>query len=133
MRAVLTKPVDSARLAAALRLFTDAGPPPLLDVAEDNPALLAGVRDAFARQTPELLGAIRQAIAGNDSLGVARSVHTLRGTLSYYPSSRGAEIARQIESAATSGDLTAAARLLPELEEAIAVLHAALKQKDRTP
>jgi len=129
MRAVLTKPVDGARLAVALQLFTDAGPPPLLDVAEDNPALLAGVRDAFARQTPELLGAIRQAIAGNDSLGVARSVHTLRGTLSYYPSSRGAEIARQIESSAGSGDLTEAARLLPELEEAIAVLHAALIQK----
>jgi len=30
---------------------------------------------------------------------------------------------------ASSGDLTEAARLLPELEEAIAVLHAALKQK----
>jgi len=125
MKTVLTKPVDSAQLAAALRLFTDAGEA-LLAIAGGNPAILERIRDAFARQTPELLAAIRDAVAGNDSVALARHVHTLKGSLSHFSWNRGAEIAREIESAAISGDLPRAAGLLPDLENAVAALYATL-------
>src|SRR6185369_2902151 len=104
MKTVLTKPVDRAQLAAALRLYTDPGEA-LREIANGNPAMLLRVREVFARQTPELLSAIRDAIARNDSVDVGRHVHKLKGSLSHFLWNRGAEIARQIESAATTGDL----------------------------
>jgi len=126
MKTVLTKPIDSAQLAAALRLFADAGEGALLEIAGGNPAILERIRDAFARQTPGLLAAIRDAVAGNDSVALARHVHKLKGSLSHFTWNRGAEIAREMESAAISGDLPRAAALLPELENAVAALQAAL-------
>jgi two-component system, sensor histidine kinase and response regulator len=125
MKTVLTKPVDGPQLAAALRLFADVGDE-LLEIANGNLALLGRVRDAFVRQTPELLAAIREAIARNDAVAVARHTHTLKGSLSYFPASRSGEVARQIESAATSGDVARAASLLPDLESSVAALQAAL-------
>jgi two-component system, sensor histidine kinase and response regulator len=125
MKTVLTKPVDSAQLAAALRLFTDAGAV-LLEIAGGNAAILERVRDAFARQTPGLLSAIRDAVAANDAAALARHVHKLKGSLSHFSWNRGAEIARAIESAAIAGEIPLAASLLPELENAVAALHAAL-------
>ena len=125
MKTVLSKPVDSTQLAAALRLSTDTDEV-LLEIAGGTPAFLQRVRDAFARQTPGLLAAIRDAVASNDMAAVARHVHTLKGSLSQFSWSRGVEIARAIESAATSGDLRRVAALLPDLEDAVAALHAAL-------
>ena len=125
MKTVLTKPIDSAQLAAALRLFTGADEA-LLEIAGGNPAILERVRDAFGRQTPGLLTAIRDAVAANDAVAVARHVHTLKGSLSHFSWNRAARIAGEIESAATSGDLPRAAALLPELENAVAALQTAL-------
>ena len=125
MKAVLTKPVGTAQLAAALRSTTDAADA-LLEIAGGNPAILDRIRDAFARQTPELLAAIRRGIASGDAAAVARNVHTLKGSLSHFSWSRGAEIAREIESAAHAGDLSRAAMLTPDLEAAVAAVHAAL-------
>lgn len=118
MKTVLTKPVDSAQFAAVLRLFADARGA-LLKIAGGDPAILDRIRDAFARQTPGLLSTIRDAVAANDPVALARDIHTLKGSLSHFSWSRGAEIARQIESAARSGDLARASALLPELESAV--------------
>jgi two-component system, sensor histidine kinase and response regulator len=125
MKSVLTKPVDGAQLAAALRLFADARDE-LHEIAHGNPALLKRIREAFTRQTPELLAALRDAVARNDAAAVARHAHTLKGSLSYFPSSRSGEVARQIESAGTSGDVARAAGLLADLENAVAALQVAL-------
>jgi CheY-like chemotaxis protein len=125
MKTVLTKPVDSEQLAAALRLFTEAGEA-LLEMTGGNAALLERIRDAFARQTPGLVRAIRDAVASNDPVALTRNVHTLKGSLSYFTWNRGAEIAGEIESAAIAGDVPRAARLLPELETAIDAVYAAL-------
>lgn len=125
MKSVLTKPVDSAQIAAALRATTEIDNV-LLEVAGGSPAILQRVRDAFARQTPELLSAIRDGFAGADAPMVARHLHTLKGSLSHFTWSRGAELAREMESYAASGDLPSAAALLPDLETSIAALHAEL-------
>jgi HPt (histidine-containing phosphotransfer) domain-containing protein len=89
-------------------------------------ALLARVRDAFSRQTPELLSGIRDAIAREDAVALITLAHKLKGSMSYFPGERGADLARAIEQAAHAGDVAGAARLLPELEEAVAALGRAL-------
>jgi len=132
MKAVLTKPAGSAQLAAALRSTTDAGDA-LLEIAGGSPAILDRIRDAFARQTPELLAAIRGGIASGDAAAVARNAHTLKGSLSYFSWNRGAEIAREIESAAHAGDLSRAATFVPGLETAVAAVHAALALEGGLP
>ncbi|HKR65858.1 MAG TPA: ATP-binding protein [Thermoanaerobaculia bacterium] len=124
MNAVVTKPVDAARLGAAIEAATRRES--IVDVVGGNVALLARVRDAFARQTPELLSGMRDALARLDADALARHAHKLKGSLSYFPGDRGAGIAREIELAAKSNELGRAASLLPELEQAVAELSEAL-------
>jgi two-component system, sensor histidine kinase and response regulator len=123
MSAVLTKPVIAQQLESALQsvVARDA----LSEITDGNPALLARVRDAFARQTPELLDAMRDAVARGDAEGLARHAHKLKGSLSYFEG-KAVALARDIESAATAGELTVAAGLLPDLEIAVDAVSNAL-------
>ncbi len=127
MRAVLTKPVDTAQLAKAIEEVTQRRS--IADVVGGNMELLARVRDAFARQTPELLAGMRDAIARKDSEALASHAHKLKGSMSYFPGERGAEIARNVEQAARAGDVVRAAGLLPDLERAVIELERALSPK----
>jgi signal transduction histidine kinase/CheY-like chemotaxis protein len=120
MNLVVTKPVAAPQLATAIESATRRES--IVDVVGGNTALLARVRDAFARQTPELLGGMRDALARGDTDALARHAHKLKGSLSYFPGERGSAIARDIELAAKSGDITRAASRLPELEKAVAEL-----------
>ncbi|HUP61818.1 MAG TPA: response regulator, partial [Thermoanaerobaculia bacterium] len=127
MKGVLTKPVDAAQLAAALRPWS-GGNEALLEMVGGNPALLDRVRDAFRRQTPELLASVRESLARGDNATLARAVHTLKGSLSHFTMSRAASIARDVEVAVKAGDLPHAEALLPSLEKEIAELQSALAQ-----
>ena len=66
------------------------------------------MRDAFARQTPELLAGIRDAIARKDAEALASHAHKLKGSMSYFPGERGVDIARNVEQAARAGDAVTA-------------------------
>jgi CheY-like chemotaxis protein len=129
MNAVLTKPVDTPHLAAVIDSVTHRRS--LADVVGGNMALLARVREAFSRQTPELLLAIRDAIARRDSDALAQHVHKLKGSMSYFPGQRGSDVAREMEQAARAGDLTRAASLMPDLEQAVAELQSVLTDAAR--
>ena len=124
MNDVLTKPVDATHLAEAVHRATHRDS--IADVVGGNMALLARVRDAFSRQTPELMAGIRDALSRNDPEALARHVHKLKGSMSYFPGERGAELARAVEQAARAGDLESAAGLVPDLEQAVAALERAL-------
>lgn len=124
MNGFLTKPIDSTRLAAAL-LPLNRRESVSAAVGGDL-ALLARVRTAFERQTPALLGAMREAIAAGDSEALARHAHKLKGSLSYFPGGNGASLALEVEEAARAGDLARAAGMLPDLEQAIDALDRAL-------
>ncbi len=124
MNAVLTKPVDSTHLAAAIEKVTHRDA--IADVVGGNMALLARVRDAFTKQTPELLTGIREAIDRRDGDELGRHAHKLKGSMSYFPGERGADIAREIEQAARAADFVRAAGLLPDLERAVRDLERAL-------
>ena len=117
MLSVLTKPVDAAQLATAIETVTRRVS--IADVAGGNPALLARVRDAFARQTPELLAAMREAIGAGDADALARHAHKLKGSLSHFPGPAHG-IARDVEAAAKNGDVDTAARAMPMLERGVA-------------
>ncbi|HEX6097867.1 MAG TPA: ATP-binding protein [Thermoanaerobaculia bacterium] len=127
MQAVLTKPVDTAQLAKAIEAVTHRDS--IADVVGGNMELLARVRDAFARQTPELLAGIRDAIARKDAEALVGHAHKLKGSMSYFPGERGADIARSVEQAARAGDVVRAAGLLPDLERAVVELERALSPK----
>jgi len=126
MNAVVTKPVDAAHLAAAIESATRRES--IIDVVGGNAALLARVRDAFERQTPELLSGMREALSHNDAGALARHAHKLKGSISYFPGERGSTFARDIETAAKAGDLKRAAALMPELEKAIVELSEVLSR-----
>ncbi|HEX2831858.1 MAG TPA: ATP-binding protein [Thermoanaerobaculia bacterium] len=117
MNLVLTKPVDSAQLANAIDA-TVARESELRDYLGDNAPLLARVREAFERQTPELLASMRDALARGDADALARHAHKLKGSLSYFPG-RGENLAREVEGAARAGELNRAAGLIPEVESAV--------------
>jgi CheY-like chemotaxis protein len=128
MNAVLTKPVDSGQIATAIEKVTNRDA--IADVVGGNLALLARVRDAFSRQTPELLAGMRDAITRKDGDALASHAHKLRGSMSYFPGQRGTELARSIEQSAHAADFVAATELLPELERAVAELERALTPRE---
>ena len=127
MKSVLVKPVDAAQLAVAISdTPATAATPSLLDVFGGSAELLARVRELFARQTPEILAAMRAAAAANDSAALARHAHKLKGSLSNFPGDSGMTEAANLENAARSGDLAEVESLFDELEAAVARLTAQL-------
>lgn len=125
MTSVLSKPVVAQQLEAALEAVPQHDE--IAGLTHGNPALLARLREAFARQTPELLGGIRDAIARADANELARHAHKLKGSVSYFQGNA-MNLARDIEAAAKAGELTVAASLLPDLEIAVAAVSAALER-----
>lgn len=120
MNTMLTKPVTAAQLQAVLdaTMKRDA----LAEATAGNPALLARVREAFSRQTPELLASIRDAIGAGDAESLARHAHKLKGSVSYFEG-EALRLAREVEAAARGGNVIAAAALLPDLEIAVAKIN----------
>ena len=125
MKAVLVKPVDASRLAVTIgdrpRGESDRS---LLDVVGGSVELFRRVREVFAKQTPELLAAIRTAAAERDANAVARHAHKLKGSLSNFPRDSGATVAAELERVAREGDLRKVDEMLTELERAVARLTA---------
>ena len=125
MSLVLVKPVDAAKLAAAIGDVPAADveePASLLEVVGGNVELFARVRDVFTKQTPELIAAMRAAVAAGDREALAKHAHKLRGSLSNFPRNRGASLAADVESAARGGELARIAALVDDLETAVARL-----------
>jgi two-component system, sensor histidine kinase and response regulator len=119
MNDVITKPVTTARLAA---IISGAAEPEastqVLDAVGGNVRLLARVRDAYVRQTPRLLAAIREAIDDRNPDAIARNAHTLKGAMSNFTGSEAQTLAAEIEQAGKDGNYARAADLLPRLEAA---------------
>ncbi|HEX7833689.1 MAG TPA: ATP-binding protein [Thermoanaerobaculia bacterium] len=116
MNLVLTKPVDSAQLATAVEAVVVRES--VTAMIGDNAPLLARLRDAFERQTPELIAGMRDALERGDADALARHAHKLKGSLSYFPG-RGENLAREVEGAARAGELHRAAGLIPDIESAV--------------
>ena len=116
MDGFLSKPIDRASLAAALRRTEITGGS-LFDVIVGDPRLLLRVREAFTKQTPVLLSSIRNAIATHDAETLQKSAHTLKGAISNF----GVDTtpAQALEHAGRDQDFVRAAELFPRLEDAL--------------
>jgi two-component system, sensor histidine kinase and response regulator len=124
MNAVLSKPVLAHQLEETLANIVRRDS--VAEITGGSPALLARVRDAFARQTPGLLAAIREDLATANFESLMRHTHKLKGSLSYF-GGRAVTLARELENAAKAGELTTAAGLLPDLEIEIAAVSTRLE------
>ena len=125
MSSVLVKPVDAAKLAQTIGDVPPPeqdGPASLLDVVGGNVELFARVRDVFAKQTPQLLAAMRAAVAAGDREALARHAHKLRGSLSNFPRTSGVSLAAGVEAAAQAAELTELDAMVDDLEAAVARL-----------
>ncbi len=115
---VITKPVTTARLAAVISGATADDGLRVLDAVGGNVLLLARVREAFMRQTPRLLAAIREAIDDRNPDAIARNAHTLKGAMSNFTGSDAQSLAAELEQAGKDGNYVRAADILPRLEAA---------------
>jgi len=118
---VVVKPASSGRLAAVIAQVAP-GDRDILDVVGGNVKLLSRVRDAFVRQTPMLIEAIRNGIDAHDAAAVARNAHTLKGAISNFNVPDATSLTIELERAGTASDFARAAELLPRVEEAMRVV-----------
>lgn len=88
--------------------------------------LLREVVGLFVEEAPELLSAIREAIADRDSMKLKHAAHFLKGTVSSLGARAAREAALRLEVVGRSGDLTYAEPACAELEKEIASLTQAL-------
>jgi len=118
MDEVLTKPLGVKQLAAALGA-SEPHVGAILAAVGGNVQLLARVSEAFSKQTPPLVLAMRDAIHNRDAVGLQRSAHTVKGAVLNFAGDPSIELARDIESAARSEDFARAASIMPRLEVAL--------------
>ncbi|MGZ8867644.1 MAG: ATP-binding protein, partial [Thermoanaerobaculia bacterium] len=95
MDAVLIKPIDLKQLHAVVRSVT--GSDPIVEAVGGNVRLLERVSEAFAKQTPGLLLAMREAIARRDGEALHRAAHTMRGAVSNFGSDPSVDLSVMIE------------------------------------
>jgi len=120
MDAVLTKPIDLRQLETVVRSVT--GIEPIVQAVGGNMKLLARVSDAFAKQTPTLIAAMKQAIAAKDADLLSRTAHTMKGAVINFDGDPSLDLSLMMEAAAREGDFTRAAGLMARLEGALAAL-----------
>ncbi len=95
---------------------------------------LAGDRDLFHdfigyfdEDWPQLLAALREAIAQDDAPSLQRAAHSLKSLAANFGAERCVAAAYELELAGKSGDLNAAGEWLPRLEQEVTRLDAALR------
>ncbi|HUP50331.1 MAG TPA: ATP-binding protein [Thermoanaerobaculia bacterium] len=120
MDSVLVKPIDLRQLQQVVRSMT--GVDPIVEAVGGNVKLLERVSDAFARQTPALLTAMRAAAGARDSEGLYRAAHTMKGAVSNFEGDPSYDLSVMIEQAAVEADFSRAVGLVGRLEAAVAAL-----------
>jgi HPt (histidine-containing phosphotransfer) domain-containing protein len=80
----------------------------------------------FCAETPEVLAALRQAIARGDSQAVAHMAHSLKGTVGSFGAHAALEAALRLETLGQSGDIALAEPAYTALEREIDRLGRAL-------
>ena len=146
MDAYLSKPVDQAELLGVLRSMAPgdrepAGEPEAGQSETSRPArtsifdreqalarmagdegIMVELAGMFLTQSRDSLAGIRQAIADGDSKQLERLSHGLKGVLSIFAASQGAEAALALEEAGHRGDLSEAESAYVELERQVLCL-----------
>jgi two-component system, sensor histidine kinase and response regulator len=136
MNGFVAKPVDRRQLVDTIARFVgndSAGNPlsreQILAAADGNMSLLARVSQAFDRQTPPIMSALRKAIDERDAERVRQQAHKMKGAVSNFPSSPAVEAARQLEEVVgKNADFHQANALYARLEGEIRTLLASIRR-----
>jgi HPt (histidine-containing phosphotransfer) domain-containing protein len=88
----LTEAVDRQVLAA------------LSQATGDDPAFLAELIDTYLADAPDLLVAMRDALAAREAAGLRRAAHTLKSTSAMLGARRLADLCRRLEDAEGSAE-----------------------------
>jgi CheY-like chemotaxis protein len=146
----ISKPIQPAEVYTVIaRLTAAAAPPParpaeppsagVVDEAEamnrvgGDRNLLRTMIAMFFDECPKELPRLREALARGDALGVRRAAHTLKGMIGNFGRREAYTAADRLEAMGRGADLSAAAPVLAELEEALARLDPALKTLAAAP
>jgi len=97
-----------------------------LEAVQDDRELLQTVVEAALEEIPQMLDAIRAAIAAKDSVRLHRSAHTLKSSLRYFGAQDAAEKAWQLETDGRDASLDASADTLATLEPLVEQVRAEL-------
>ena len=92
-----------------------------LDRVGGDEELLEEVAQLFLETSPELLAAIRQAVASRDAALLERAAHTLKGSVGNFAADRAYQAAFRLEKLGRSGELAS-------VEEAFSVLERELER-----
>jgi CheY-like chemotaxis protein len=137
MDGYIAKPIRQAELLGLLENDGDtpaapaqASPHPneLFDVDTfvsnigDDPALGKELLSCLRTETPELMDQIHAAFAAQDTEGLARAAHALKGTLGNFFATTSATTARELEMAARQGRLDDANNAIKELQRQLPAL-----------
>lgn len=126
LRTVLNRflPCESSPPAAAQTVMDLSF---LREALGDDHATLREVVGQFLSDCPRHLASLKQALTLQDARAVERSAHTLRGAVSNFGGQSAMQIALQLETAASQGDLSQAPHLSIKLEQEVGRLCAALQ------
>jgi two-component system, sensor histidine kinase and response regulator len=91
-----------------------------LKTVQGNRKVLNSMTEAALEEIPQLMTAIRQAIAHGDCGKLRFAAHTLKGALRYFGARQTCEHAARLEDMGQQGDLAGAEPVLPPLEAEIA-------------
>jgi PAS domain S-box-containing protein len=146
----LSKPIESARLAAALQKWVtptpedsaptrpDAGPAASKHVVFDpdtllsrlmgDRALAARIIAGFLNDAPRQLSALKTKIDQNDAPGARMQAHSLKGATATVSAESMRALCVEAQDAAASGDLSRVNALLPRLQEEFKRFESTLRQ-----
>jgi histidine phosphotransfer protein HptB len=82
---------------------------------DNDPELIAQVRDVFVQETPARLGKIRRALETGDIEGMVKLAHSLKGVCATMYAQPLREKSLAVEMAARQGDVDAVRRSVPEM------------------
>jgi HPt (histidine-containing phosphotransfer) domain-containing protein len=89
----------------------------LLESVGNDRDFLVELVDTYLLDSPHLVAALRSGLASMDAASVRRAAHTLKSTSATFGAARLAALSREIEAAATGGDLSG---LPPSIDAAAA-------------
>jgi CheY-like chemotaxis protein len=119
----ISKPIDPDKLEAAILRWTGKLPDfehsRALDLAQGDETLLESVVKLFLEQTPERLEAIHRALDSHDAVGLERTAHDMEDVAVTLAMPRLRDIAHRIAVLGKRGELSHAASLVRDLDEAV--------------
>jgi histidine phosphotransfer protein HptB len=104
----------------------------LTKMLSSDPDFVREMIDAFVEEVPARLAEVGHGIDASDAGLAGRAAHTLKSNALTFGAFAMADVARQMETAARAGDLSAAGALLPALERTWEIAQPLLREVGET-